>query len=321
MVPVKYHVQKELMPDKPTRLQLENAARESDVFSHIAVMPDVHSKFGRKCPTGTVMATKSMIFPQVMDTAPNCGMRLLATPWGEDDLRDELIDEMFLELIKAVPTHTYFGNYIDFKTTIDICRRGSAAVLEYLGKSKEELQMIYKGGNFFDEPPGKKEIFDSVPKIFIRAAQFRLGILGEAGNHFLDLMKIEKVLDEEKARILGLKKGQYVFLMHTGSGILGQYISYFFTPKREEHLSMKIITKLGRLTFDSDLLSGAGIKKLRNQVKKYREKTEFFKIDPQSKTGRAYWTAHRAGANYGFANRTMITQNVKGALKKYLIKK
>ncbi|MFH1559093.1 MAG: RtcB family protein [Patescibacteria group bacterium] len=60
---------------------------------------------------------------------------------------------------------------------------------------------------------------------------------------------------------------------------------------------------------------------MRNQVKKYREKTEFFKIDPQSKTGRAYWTAHRAGANYGFANRTMITQNVKGALKKIFNKK
>ncbi len=315
MAPIKYFLSPSLMPDKPTQLQLENTAENGNVFKHVAVMPDVHSKVGRKCPTGTVVATKDKILPQIMDTAPNCGMRLLATPWNEENLSQESINELFLELIHQVPTRTYWGDWIDYKTAFDICRFGSKALLKFIGRDEKEINNMYKKGNFFSEPPSRKEILDAVPKIFLRIAQFRLGILGEAGNHFLDLMKVDPI-DQEKADVLGLKKGQYIFLMHTGSGVFGQYASYFFTPKKEEHLSMKIITNLGRLTFNSDLLSRKEIMKLQKEVKEYREKKEFFEIDPHSKRGKAFLIANKASANYGFANRIMITKNIEEAIQK-----
>jgi len=320
MAPIKYCLTKSLMPDKATQLQLENAAQEQTVFKQVAVMPDVHSKLGRKCPTGTVVATKNTLLPQVMDAAPNCGMRLLATPWNEDNFSEESINELFLELIHQVPTRTYWGDWIDYKTALKICRFGATALLDFLGKDRAEAENIYAGGNFFPQPPSEKEILNAIPKIFLRAAQFRLGILGEAGNHFLDLMRVEPI-NQEKANVLGLKEGQYIFLMHTGSGVFGQYSSYFFTPKKEEHLSMKIITNLGRLTFNSDLLSRKDILQLQKEVKEYREKTEFFKIDPNSKRGQAYLIANRASANYGFANRIMITKNIEEAIQKTFKKK
>ncbi|MBD3245278.1 MAG: hypothetical protein GF335_04790 [Candidatus Moranbacteria bacterium] len=316
MIPVKYHLTKDLMPDKPTRLQLENAAADKDAFDHIVVMPDVHPKPGRKCPTGTVLASLDKILPQVMDTAPNCGMRLYTTPWGQGDLKEAQIEKLFNELVKAVPTRTYIGSLIDKKTVMGICRFGEKALLEFLGEDPSKTQNVFKQGNFFDTPPTQKDILDAIPKIFLWFARFRLGIQGEAGNHFLDLMKIDEVLDKEKAEILGLKKDQYVFLSHTGSGVMGQYCSYFFTPKKEEHLSMKIITNLGRLTFNSKLLSKNQIKELQKEVKKYREKIEFFKIDPDSKRGKAYLLSHWASANFGFANRSMIMYNIKKTIKK-----
>jgi tRNA-splicing ligase RtcB len=317
MLPIKYHLSPDLMPDTPTKLQLKNAAREKDAFHHIAVMPDVHPKKGRKCPTGTVLASKKYIFPQVMDTAPNCGMRLFTTPWNKDNFSKEKIDQLFQALVKVVPTRTYFGSWINYKTALGVARFGSKALLDYWGiKDKQELEMIFKNGNFFKTPLSKEEILNAIPKIFLRIAQFRLGILGEAGNHFLDLMRIDDVLDEEKAKLLSLKKDQYVFLLHTGSGVFGQYSSYFFTPKKEEHLSMKIITNLGRMTFSSQLLTKKRIKKLQKKVKEYREKTEFFKIDPNTKKGKAYLIAHRASANYGFANRTMIMRNIQKTAEK-----
>ena len=325
MIPIKYHLSEDLMPDKPTQLQLENAGKDPAAFHHIAVMPDVHAKAGRKCPTGTVLAAENQILPQVMDTAPNCGMRLMATPWSGDDLRKELIDEMFLNLVNAVPTRTYIGTKINRETAQDICQEGVKALLEHLGKDKEaiynETQNMFKQGNFFDIPATEQEIADAVPSIFVTAAKYRLGILGEAGNHFLDLMQIDEVLDAEKAKLLGLHEKQYVFLMHTGSGIFGQYASYFFTPKKEEHLSMKIITNLGRMTFNSSLLSKEEMRKLQSEVKEFREKKEFFHIDPNSKRGKAYLIAHRASANYGFANRSMIAYNMEQVLKNMFNKK
>jgi tRNA-splicing ligase RtcB (3'-phosphate/5'-hydroxy nucleic acid ligase) len=315
MVPIKYFLAPSLMPDKPTQLQIENTAKNKNIFKHVAIMPDVHSKIGRKCPTGTVVATKNVVLPQVMDTAPNCGMRFLKTPWNEKNFSAEQINKLFLELIHKVPTRTYFGNWIDFKTAFGICRFGSKALLNFLGKDEKETENMYQRGNFFSESPSQKEILDAVPKIFLRIAQFRLGILGEAGNHFLDLMKVDPI-NKEKAAVLGLEKGQYIFLMHTGSGVFGQYASYFFTPKKEEHLSMKIITNLGRRTFNSDLLSKKEILKLQQEVKEYREKKEFFEIDPLSKRGQAFLIANRASANYGFANRIMLTKNIEEAIQK-----
>ncbi|MBD3238529.1 MAG: hypothetical protein GF332_02730 [Candidatus Moranbacteria bacterium] len=310
MLNIKYHLYPKMMPDRPTQLQLENAAKDPDAFHHVAAMPDVHPKIGRKCPTGTILASKNRILPQVMDTAPNCGMRLIATPWSHNDLSAKQIDQLFQALVKTIPTRAYIGSLIDKKTALGICRYGVKSLLDYLKVDHSELVNTYKNGNFFSEPPSEKAILNAVPKIFLFFATFRLGIQGEAGNHFLDLMRIQDILDPNKAKALDLKKDQLVFLSHTGSGVFGQYASYFFTPKKEEHLSMKIITNLGRFTFNSDLLSREQMKKLQQKVKVYREKTQFFKINPKTKVGQAYLISHRASANYGFANRTMIMHNL-----------
>ena len=43
----------------------------------------------------------------------------------------------------------------------------------------------------------------------------QVGTLG-SGNHFLEVQKVEKVFDEEKARAFGLHQGQAVVMIHTG---------------------------------------------------------------------------------------------------------
>jgi len=50
-----------------------------------------------------------------------------------------------------------------------------------------------------------------------------LGTLG-AGNHFLEVQKVEKVFDEERANIYGLFEGQIVVMVHTGSRGFGHQI-------------------------------------------------------------------------------------------------
>lgn len=316
--PIIYNLDPELYPDEETQNQLKNLSEDPDAFSHVAVMPDVHSKKGRKCPTGTIFASEKSILPQVMDTAPNCGMRLLATPWQQGDLSKKQINDLFLALVKTVPTRTYIGNLITPKVALDICRFGSKALLKFLkvdeATLQNEIENTFHQGNFFPTPPSKEEILSAVPRFFLFFALFRLGILGEAGNHFFDLMTVDKIHDPEKAHLLGIKEKQLLFLIHTGSGVFGQYSSYFFTPKKEEHLSMKIITDLGRLTFQSKLLTRQEMTKLQQEVKEFRDKKEFFRLDPQSPRGQAYLIANRSSANYGFANRVMITHNLKNTI-------
>ncbi len=318
-VPVLFPISDLLMPGEATIQELIEVASDSHVFHHVAALSDAHSKKGRKNPTGTAIATKRYILPQTMDTAPNCGMRLLKTPYGAEDFSEKDVDRLFEELTKVIPTAVYFGTRVDFRAVMDVCRRGSKAILEKLRIDSDEEKHTFNGGNFFSDIPSEKDILNSIPKTFLRIAQLRLGILGAAGNHFLDLMKVSDIVDEDLAKKFGLKKGQYLFLMHTGSGMLGQYASYFYTPKKKEHRSQKIVLEMGRRGFLKR--NNPVHEQLRREIPLWENKKEFYPIDGESDLGRMYLTAHRASANHGFANRAILTDNIRKAIKKVFGKK
>lgn len=316
-VPAILHVSDDLMPNDDTLAQIENTASEESVFHHIAVMSDVHSKKGRKNPTGTAVASEHFLLPQINDTAPNCGKRFIKTNLTDEDLTPENIDKLFKALIKPIPTKTYIGTRVPFRVVMDICRNGVPATKKYFGtKIKNEVENTYKNGNMFSYPVTDQDIFNAIPKLFLRIGKYRLGILGAAGNHYLDLMKITEIKNPEIAEKFGVHKGQYIFLMHTGSGLLGQYSSYMYTPKKKEHLSQRIILKLGKLTFRSKYK--AAYKKLVERIERYKNKDNYFTYKDHTVEGKMFLTAHRAAGNHGFANRSILTHNLDQTIQKVL---
>ncbi len=324
-VPAIFHLSDDLMPNENTLEEIKRVASQKYLFHHMAILSDVHSKKGRKNPTGTVVATQNYLLPQINDTAPNCGMRFLKTNLTNADLTPDRIDTLFTELVKVIPTKTYIGTKVPYSLIIDVCKKGIAPVKEYFQtRTKNEIENSYKQGNFFSTEnsttPHKKittrDILDVIPKLFLKIGRYRLGILGAAGNHFLDLMQITEIKNPALAEKMGVHAGQYIFLMHTGSGLLGQYASYFYTPKKKEHLSQRIILELGKLTFNSQRKKI--YQSLAKKIKKYKNKTDFFAYQDDSLEGKMFLTAHRAAANQGFANRTILTHNLDQAIEKTL---
>lgn len=316
-VPAMLHVSDDLLPNDDTLFEIEATCASGFLFHHFAALSDVHSKKGRKNPAGTVVVTKDKLLPQINDTAPNCGMRVLKTNLTDQDLTPEKIDRLFKALIKPIPTKAYIGTRIPYSLVMDICRKGVAPVMEFFKtRTKNEFENSWKNGNFFEEEISSFDILNAIPKLFLRIGQYRLGILGAAGNHFLDLMKITGIKNFEIAKKLGIREGQYVFIFHTGSGLLGQYASYFYTPKKKEHLSQRIVLELGKLTFSSQMKMV--YKNLAKKIEKYKNKEEFFSYDQHSLEGRMFLTAHRAAANHGFANRSILTHNLDTTIEKIL---
>lgn len=315
-VPVIFHASDELLPDEEAFRQLKNLAKDDKIFHHIAAMSDVHPKKGRKNPTGTVVASEHNLFPQINDTAPNCGMRFLKTDLSEEDATPEKIDKLFNELVGVIPTKKYIGTEIPYSLSLEIGKRGIAPILDYFKtRTKNELENCYAGGNFFrDDIPSTRDVLDVIPKLFFQIGRFRLGILGAAGNHFLDLMKITEIKDKDLADKLGISEGQHIFLMHTGSGLLGQYASYMYTPKIKEHLSQKIMLKIGLSLNDSQMIKV--YKNIERKIKEYQNKEEFISYEEESLEGQMFIRAHRAAANFGFANRSVINHNLDMALEK-----
>ena len=315
-VPIIFHLQSSLFPNDEALEQLKDVANTAGVYHHVAVLSDVHPKKGRKCPTGVAIAADRFL-PQTMDSAPNCGMRMFTFSKKYSEVGKEKIDSIFQKLIKEIPTQTTVGTPISYRTVLDTCRYGTKGLIENLKNKWKfidgEVENTFQNGNEFfgDKIPDKAYIEAVVPKVFLKMAQLRMGILGMAGNHFLDLMRVEKIEDKEKAKILGIEEDQLIFFMHTGSGILGQYASYFYTPKEEEHFITKVLVNLGRMTMSKKYLTAAEIKQLRKDSVSYRRKKEFFSIDPESRIGNAYHAAHQASGNFGYANRAILSAKIR----------
>jgi len=316
-VPAIFFMSEELLPQDETYDKLEDVASNLDtLFRNLVAMPDVCSKPGRKNASGTVIVSEKYILPQVNDSDPNCGMRLLKTNLTEDNFTPEEIDKLFQELVKVVPTKKFVGTKVPFKVVVDICRKGTRAIIDHLGiKTKNELENTQNGGNFFSREVTRQDIFDIIPKLYLFFAKFRLGILGAAGNHFLDLMKVTDLVDPKMAEILGLKKGQYVFMIHTGSGILGQYTMYTHTAKKREHLSQSLMVGLGKLTFGSRKKDV--YRKMQENIRKHMQGDDsLLKYDANGSDGKMYMDARAAASNFGTANRAVITHNIAKSIKK-----
>jgi tRNA-splicing ligase RtcB len=318
-VPGRFFMSEDLLPEEKTFEQTEDVASNKGIlFHHTVAMPDVCSKPGRKNASGTTIASERYILPQVNDSDPNCGMRLVKTDLNEDNITPEEIDKLFKALIETVPTKKFVGTPVSFDTVVDICRKGTSAAIDALGiKTKNELQNTQCGGNFFGKEMEKQDIFDAIPKLYMHFAKYRLGILGAAGNHFLDLFKVSDIIDPAIAEKFGIKKGQYLFMIHTGSGILGQYTMYTHTAKKREHLSQAIMVTLGKLTFQSSKKDV--YKKMQEKIAKHMLKDDsLLTYDGNGEDGELYMNARAAASNFGTANRAIITHNVAETCKKVL---
>ena len=318
-VPVVFHVQESLMPNESTLEQLESVASNDACFHHIAAMADVHSKPGRKNATGTTVCSERYILPQVNDSDPACGMRLVRTNLNESNFSPKDIDRLFTALVSRVPTKALFGTFLPFRVIADICRAGIAPLIKHLGiETKFEAENSLDRGNFFGREMSKRDILNVIPSLFLFFAQFRSGILGAAGNHFLDLMKVTDIEDETKAQKLGVKNGDYLFMVHCGSGILGQYTMYMYTAKKREHLSTAIMMNIGRFFWNTPY------RKTVNDIARKIRESDFGKKEPlitfdgDGEDGKMYMAARNACSNFAHANRAVITHTVSRTIKQVL---
>lgn len=344
-VPVVLHINDELLPEESTLIQLESVASNDCCFHHIAGMADVHSKPGRKNATGTTVTSEKFIMPQINDSDPACGMRLVRTNLTEDNITPEELDKLFKALVTKVPTKKFVGTFVPFHVIVDICRKGIQPLIDHLNiKTKFEKENALGGENFFTsdissqidssttlgmtqgesvemtqsevvgitqkEAPSRKDIFNVIPKLFLFLAQFRLGVLGAAGNHFLDLMKVTDIEDEALAQKLGVKKGQYLFMIHCGSGILGQYTMYMYTAKKREHLSTAIIMNIGRFFWNTPFKKTVNAIAQKIRQSDFGKKEPLITFDGDGDDGKLYMAARNACSNFAHANRAVIAHNV-----------
>lgn len=310
-VPIIFHGTGPSLIKEDLLKQLVEAAKNPPLFHHISVLSEVHSKKVSRFPAGTIAASQNYLFPQLIDAAPNCGMRMLITDLETSEVSPEKIKALFEKLRSAVPSKKLAGVSVTQEITLEIFRQGSKAVVDHSPfRVKNELKNTMNGGNMFnclgdDCYPSIRDIRNVIPSFILKLASRRLGILGATGSHFVYLMKVNKIFDADIARKFNLSAGKYIIFMHTGSGIVGRLIASLYAPME----NMKFLNKL--ILSASQIFFGSQMKKvfqhLRKKLKLASEEKELFAYEDQSIEGRMFIAAHRAAANYGFANRAVVS--------------
>ncbi|MFA5771631.1 MAG: RtcB family protein [Thermoplasmata archaeon] len=270
--------------------QVANVATLPGIVGKSIAMPDIHWGYG--FPIGGVAATNmddGVISPGGVGYDINCGVRLLRTDLNVDDIKDKLtkvIDTMFENIPSGIGSKGKVR--LDPSQLGNVLEGGAKWAVENGYGWEEDLPHLEENGCMNNADSSK--VSNQAKK---RGAP-QLGTLG-AGNHFLEIQKVEEIYDENIAKVYGItQKNQILVMIHTGSRGCGHQIC---TDYLED--MMRAVKKYN-IQLPDRQLACAPI---------------------NSNEGQNYLKAMTCAANYAWANRQLITHWVRESFEKTLGRK
>jgi tRNA-splicing ligase RtcB len=269
--------------------QLVNVTTLPGIMEYALAMPDVHEGYG--FPIGGVAAmdlTGGVISPGAIGYDVNCGLRLLLSEFRYEEIRSELPD-VATQIQRDVPSGVGRGGRIklDSASMDGVLAYGSKRVMQQGYGEPQDLEHCEEKGTMANAQP------DWVSKKAKTRGRDQLGTLG-AGNHFLEIQKVEMIYESETAKIFGLFPDQISVMIHCGSRGLGHQVCTDYVK-----MFLDNIKKYDIKLVDNELACGP----------------------ITSEEGKKYFGAMAAAANFAWANRHVIAHLVRGSLKKIFKRK
>lgn len=240
-------------------------------------MPDMH--FGYGLPIGGVVATDidngGIISPGGTGYDINCGVRMAVTNLDRADLvRRERLKQLVDSLFSRVPTGVGSKGPVRLnrKELEKVLVKGAAwAVEKGLGET-EDLRFTEEEGRMEGADP------EAVSSRAMERGSPQQGTLG-SGNHFIEVQYVEEVYNPAAADAFGVRPGQIVVMVHSGSRGLGHQVC---TDSLE--IMNRAVRRYGIDLPDQQLACAPF----------------------NSQEGQEYWKAMKCAANYAWANRQCL---------------
>jgi tRNA-splicing ligase RtcB len=258
--------------------QVANVATLPGIVRASYAMPDVHWGYG--FPIGGVAATDidadGVISPGGVGFDISCGVRLLVSSLDRDQLQPKMAAVMD-RLDAAIPRGV---------GTRGIWRLTNRRMLDQVLTGGARFAVDQGHGNARDldrcEDRGVLDGADAA-RVSDRAIERGLGQVGSlgSGNHFLEVQAVDQVYDTTAATQMGLAPGRVCVMIHTGSRGLGHQICTDHVRRMENAMS-----RYGIHVPDRQLAC----------------------VPVHSPEGQDYLGAMAAAANYGRANRQLLTE-------------
>ena len=200
--------------------QAANVAFLPGIYKHSIALPDMHYGYG--FPIGGVAALDFFdggLSPGGIGFDINCGVRLLRTNLTVEQVRPKL-KELLEAIFQNVPSGVGEVGKIklSFSELDEVLVNGARWAVEHGYGTEKDLEHLEENGCMKGADPSK--VSNEARK---RGAP-QLGTLG-AGNHFLEIQKVDKIYLPEVAKAFGIEReGQVTVLIHTGSRGFGHQV-------------------------------------------------------------------------------------------------
>jgi tRNA-splicing ligase RtcB len=275
----------EKMQTDRTLWQCSNVAHLPGIYKYAITLPDGHEGYG--FPIGGVAATdydQGVISPGGVGYDINCGVRLLSTNLSEQDLRPKL-PQLAEAIFNNVPSGLGSSRKNFRVSSSDLDKLVTEGVQWVIKKGlgwSEDAEHCEESGAMKNADPTKVS-----PTAKSRGLA-QIGTLG-SGNHFLEVQKVEKILDSRTAKAFGIEhEGQVTVMIHCGSRGFGHQICSDYLRVMEHAVQKYKITLP-----DRELACAPG----------------------NSNEARDYVQAMACAVNYAFSNRQAIMHWVRQSFK------
>ena len=286
-VPGLIYASEELLREMDQKVyeQVCNVASLPGIVQAAYAMPDAHWGYG--FPIGGVAAFDAdqggVVSAGGVGFDISCGVRTLNTGMSREDI--ERVKPRLADLLAdTIPAGVGSKSRLRLDDRqMDAMLSGGAqwAVAQGYGRP-EDLDRIEEGGRMENARPA--EVSDHAKK----RQRAEMGTLG-SGNHYLEVQHVVQIYDQETADVFDIRAGDIVISIHCGSRGLGHQIGTEFLK------SMVMAAPEHGLSLPDRELACAPI---------------------NSRLGRSYLGAMRAGINCALANRQILTHVARQAFAK-----
>ncbi|MBI4400141.1 MAG: RtcB family protein [Nitrospirae bacterium] len=266
--------------------QVTNVACLPGIQRYALCMPDGHWGYG--FPIGGVAAFDSqegVISPGGVGYDINCGMRLIRTDLTLSDVQP-CIQALMTELFRKVPAGVGSKGFVrlDRREFEQVMRKGARWCVEHGYGWNGDLERIEERGCIPGADPSK------VSDHAVERGISQLGTLG-SGNHYLEVQVAanDRIFDPKTAAALGITgHDQIVVMVHCGSRGFGHQVASDYLKVFE-----KAMRRYGIVVKDQQLACAPF----------------------RSPEGQDYFAAMNCAANSAFANRQVITHQIREAFR------
>ena len=211
----------EKMQSDRTIWQCSNVAQLPGIYKHAITLPDGHEGYG--FPIGGVAATdyeNGVISPGGVGYDINCGVRLLSTTLSEKDVRPKLAS-LAETIFRNIPSGLG-SRRKDF--TISPHDLETLAVEGVHWLIDQGLGWAGDADHCEENGQMKNANPDKVSNTAKKRGLTQIGTLG-SGNHFLEIQKVDKILNAKTAKSFGIAhEGQVTIMIHCGSRGYGHQV-------------------------------------------------------------------------------------------------